>query len=98
MAKKKDMGLLIETLEYYWHETYNDIISQYKAIDAKQKVKEGHIHLTPKEMKNLTAALGQLIACSHVIIDWGKELEKSDGLKWATALIASMTGFKDAKE
>ena len=80
MAKKKDIGLLIDNLESCWHETYNDIVSQYKLVCAKEKVEEGYLHFTPQEMKKFATDLARLIATSNILIEWGKELEKSEGL------------------
>ena len=100
MKTPEERGIngLIEMLDNAWHEAYADIVAQHKAISEKKRTHKDYIKLTKQEVEDISGPLGELIALSNLMIDWGKELESDKRVAWAKNLMASLTGFKDGQE
>lgn len=97
---KKYAGDLVVLMEVRWNDLYEE------AVAIHEKVKNtpspdgdpSSRFISSKDHAKATKVLGELVAMSNVMIEWGDKLKKCEDLRWSKDFLAALVGFKGGQE
>ena len=98
--KKYTGADLVGLMEYRWNELYDFAVAVHEKVKNTPSP-DGDVNarfISTKDHEKATKALGELVAMSNVMIEWGDKLKTCEDLSWSKDFLAALVGFKGGKE